>query len=173
MKRSSSLLALVATVFVLMPVGAAVAQVPDSVAAKRDWGWFAVGLGPSARFDLSYVYSANIGRRRVWQLVVQGGSDIFRGEALHAAGISYGRSAVDRWSRVAVTGGPAVVRGRGRYDAEAGERERFVTGGLVMNVQVIFTPVRELGVGLDLHGCLNPRVSEAGVRVILVLEGNK
>ena len=42
-----------------------------------------------------------------------------------------------------------------------------------MNVQVIFTPVRELGVGLDLHGCLNPRASEAGVRVILVLEGNR
>lgn len=75
--------------------------------------------------------------------------------------------------RVAIAGGPAVVWGLDRYDRERDKRDSYATGGLTLNGEAMFTPIREVGVGLELFCNVNPVISAAGGRAILVLEGNK
>ena len=52
-------------------------------------------------------------------------------------------------------------------------RDRYYTGGLAANAQVFFTPIMEFGLGLDAYANLNPQMSVAGLRLVLIIEGYK
>lgn len=77
---------------------------------------------------------------------------------------------MSRWDRTSLALGPAVVWGlRDATDPS----DRFVTGGLVVSGQAMFTPIPELGLGLDAFVNVNPVQSGYGVGLTFVFEANK
>lgn len=136
---------------------------------ERDRGWLTLGLGASDPYGLAAVVRANFGRERVLQVGYHAEliSSILSNVALSSAHVGVGRSRVGRWSRTALTAGPALVWGDRRGD------RGFVAIGAVLNGQAIFTPIPELGVGLDAYANLNTVRSSVGLAVTFVFEANK
>ena len=163
-----NLLALLA----LAPFASAQSGLPGPASADRDGGWFTLGYGTAGPGRLSGTVTANFGRERVWQVGLHA---VDRGllapavptaNALH---VGYGLSGVDRFSRVALTIGPAVVWGVADPETDT----RYVTGGVLANAQFIVTPLKEFGLGVDLFVNLNPEVPVLGAALTFALEGNK
>ena len=151
----------------------------DPASPERDKGWATYGFGLDAPLDLGAGLTANFGRTHIWQVSLQTSQEFMlsgTGTNVTWLGVGRGYSAVGRWGRLAIAGGPAVVWGKDWYRRErpeGQEREHYVTGGLTLSGQAIFTPVREVGVGLELFGNVNPVISAVGVRAMFVFEGNK
>ncbi|MFP4546979.1 MAG: hypothetical protein ACLFQM_02530 [Fidelibacterota bacterium] len=153
------------------------AQQVDSVSTEHDSGWFSAGIGfVDIPLDLGVGVTAYFGRKYTWQVGFQRSTDFtISGTATHVNSINVGQgmTIANRWGRLAVAVGPAIVWGLDRFDHERDEWDSYTSIGLTLNGQVMFTPIRELGAGLELYCNVNPVLSVAGVRVIFVLEGNK
>ena len=152
---------------------------PGPAHPSRDAGWTSFGAGFwSHPYDVSGFLSLNYGRERFAQLLVNGTSHFCISSScagVAVIGLGGGRSWVDRSARAAVSGGLAA----GSHTARAGGPSH-PSAGAYANVQLAVTPVKEVGVGLDLFaqtygtdGLLGrPRVAY-GLRVLFVIEGNK
>lgn len=155
----------------LLLLASPVAAQPGPASPERDRGWFAFGPGTGHPDDLAFVATANFGRERVVQVGFHGVTDFALGgsvanvSALH---IGPGISRVSRWDRTALFVGPSVVWGR-RTETSG----RFVTGGVVVSGQAMFTPIREVGLGLDAFVTLNPVRPAYGAALTFVFEANK
>ena len=144
--------------------------------APCDNGWLSMGLGLDSEFDFGLTVSANYGRTYFWQLALQSSynfcEDIcdyrFFVSALNA---SRGISFVHRIGRAAFSAGPALVWGR--YDENYDSPGLFLSAGIVGNIQLIITPLKETGFGLDAFVNMNPVLSTYGLRVTFVIEGHK
>ena len=151
------------------------AQVLGTDTLQADHGWFHIGYGPSSPLDVSGVVSANVATTPAVQLALNSNERLFffgdEPPAVRAVSVSLGWTRAGRWTRVAAFVGPAFVWGRPSIDEE--RRELYYTGGLTANLQGFFTPIMALGIGLDLYVNVNPQMSAAGLRVVMVLEGDK
>lgn len=155
------------------------AQAPDADSLREDHGWFYVGVGQSLPLFVSGVASVNLSTSPAVQLAINANEEFTLGNratSVNAVSVSLGRTRADRWSRRAAFIGPAFVWGWSRIDRtrpDRSDRNRYYTGGLTGNVQLFFTPVMEFGIGIDVYGNLNPQMSVAGVRLVLLIEGYK
>ena len=125
--------------------------------------------------ELSGVISANFGREEVWQFACHTNSDFFYGnnpDDVTSLSINYGTSIVSEFYRKAVTAGPAYVFGKD-YNKSHQETESFATLWLIMNLQLILTSIKEIGIGIDVFTNINFEKTVSGVSLVLVLEGNK
>ncbi len=159
-----------------IPAATSVAQTPGPASPDRDGGWLSLGIGRGFPHDISVVASANIGRENVWQVGFSGVSDISLGgevPSVAAVNVARGFSLVSRWSRVSLSGGPAAVWGKQRSSFRSHDLSRFTTVGLVGSAEFVFTPIKEVGIGFDVYGNVNPAKPVAGIRLLLVVEGNK
>lgn len=163
---------LICTVAFLAITSPAVAQSPGQAAQESDRGWVTLGFCNATSTDLGA--TANLGRTRAYQVGYHVSSDAVAGYTVRAVNASVGHSWVGRWSRVAGFVGPALSWGYDVHSATPGDgNARFTTVGAVANAQIIFTPVKELGIGTTFWGNLNSERSVGGVGVVLVFEGNK
>ncbi|MBD3225240.1 MAG: hypothetical protein GF313_10955 [Caldithrix sp.] len=139
-----------------------------------DLGWFAFGLGIGLQHDATFMTTANFGRVHSLQLALHESTDITIGDSpdVHSYSIGYCYSSVSRFNRVAFSFGPSWVSGEKREDSIAG-LEKFQTIGLFSNWHIIFTPVKEIGLGLNAYMNLNPQQTTGGLSIIFVIEGNK
>ena len=166
------LFALALALLALPPAASAQVEGPGPSSPERDGGWFTFGVGTAGPRGVAGAVTANFGRERIWQVGLHATeSGIFApavptSNALH---LGYGFSGVDRYSRVALTLGPAVVWGVSDPETDA----RYVTAGVVANAQFIVTPLREFGVGVDVFMNLNPEVPALGAALTFAFEGNK
>lgn len=161
-----------------LPAGQAAAQGLGPAAAERDRGWVAFGVGLGVPYDLAGSLTVNVGRARVLQAGLHASADIGLGgpaPRVSAAHVGAGLSRADRWTRLAVAVGPALVWGlRSRADRASGHGMRgYATVGGVVSAQVAVTPVREFGVGLSAFVIGSGVRSGAGLALTMVLEGNK
>ena len=143
------------------------AQLPGPASPEHDRGWLAAGFGVGAPYDASLAITANFGRTRVLQVSIHSTFELLGGNEVNALSVSAGRSWVGRVGRTGVFLGPALVSG---LEIPGG---RYVTGGVVGSAQVILTPIKEAGFGVDLFGSLSPKGAVGGLSLLLVLEGNK
>lgn len=151
------------------------AQQPGPASPEHDKGWFAFGFGPAIGHNFSGAVTANFGREQVVQLALYATGDILGG-GQSAMNVSIGRSRVSRVYRLGAFAGPALIVGEQEVRDERGRYrglDSFRTVGIVASGQLIFTPVKEIGVGLDLFTILNLQMSTAGLSIMLVFEGNK
>ncbi|HET6569435.1 MAG TPA: hypothetical protein VFG50_15815 [Rhodothermales bacterium] len=128
-----------------------------------------MGLGAGSPYGFCSLISANFGRERILQASLHGNSGLLGGDSVGAFSIAIGRSRVNRWARIAATAGPALVFGT-NYSST---RSHYTTLGVLANLQGSLTPIKELGVGLDLYANLNLEKSAVGAGITIVLEGNK
>ncbi len=155
------------------PVAAQPVSGAGPAVAEDDRGWFAFGLGPGRPYGLVAVATANFGRERVVQAGFHAHTEfnlLGRSASVNAFNVGVGRSRASRWERTALAAGPAVVWGL-REAADA--RSRYTTAGVVVSGQAMFTPVPELGLGVDAFVNVNPVRSGYGVGFTFVFEANK
>ena len=143
------------------------AQLPGPASPERDRGWLAAGFGVGTPYEISGAITANFGRERVLQVGARATAELLGGSEVSALSVSAGRSWVGRVGRTGLFLGPALVWGREIPEG------RYVTGGVVGSAQVILTPIKEAGFGVDLFGSLSPKGAVGGLSLLLVLEGNK
>lgn len=152
------------------------AQQPGPAAPDRDGGWLSIGIGRGVPYDFSGVVSANFGRVRFWQVAYNGTGDLSLGGKVAGGGsVSFGRghSFVDRIGRVAGSIGPGFVWGQYWHGSPTTELSSFKTIGLVASAQFVLTPIKEVGFGIDLYSNVNSIKTVGGIRLSIVLEGNK
>ena len=151
---------------------AAEAQSPGPASRHHDRGWVTLGFGPGSLS--SYNATANLGRERAYQVGYHVGSDGIAGYTVRVVNVGLGHSFVGRWGRLAGFVGPAVSWGFVEQSLSRSDgSRRFATFGGSANAQVIFTPIKEIGIGATFWGNLNSTRSVGGVGVVLVFEGNK
>ncbi len=164
-------LLILALLSIAVPATAQVVVPPAS--PERDGGWFTFGLGPGDPYGTAATMTANVGRERFLQAGFHANSEFSfggRSASTNALHVGAGLARVSRWDRTSISAGPAVVWGlRDAADPDA----RFTTGGVVLNGQAVFTPIPELGIGLDAFVNVNPVQSGYGVALTFVFEGNK
>ena len=154
-------------VSLLLPLASA-GQPPSQ--GGRDGGWFTIGAGTGDPHGTAIMTTANFGRARFAQVGLHASrrfntldtSPVL--SAFHAGG---GLSRVDRWSRLAVAVGPALVFER---DDALAEHQAV---GVLVNAQAAFTPIPEIGLGLDLYAHTSGAGRGYGLGVTLVFERNK
>jgi hypothetical protein len=163
-------------VLLFLAVSPAAAQSATDIgpaSAERDRGWVAFGLGPGYPYGAVAVATANFGRERFIQVGIHSNTELNflgRSASTNALNVGAGVSRVSRWDRTALALGPAIVWGL--RDA-ANPDDRFVTAGVVLSAQAMFTPVPEVGLGLGAFVNLNPVQSGYGVGITFVFEANK
>ena len=138
-----------------------------------DKGWFAFGFGPGYPYGAVATATANFGRERIIQVGIHTNSQLnpFGGNnSVNAVHLGAGISRVSRWDRTALAVGPAVVWG---LPDATDDDSRYTTAGIVLTGQAMFTPIPELGLGLDAFFNLNPVQSGYGVGITFVFEANK
>ncbi|MDP2301673.1 MAG: hypothetical protein Q8N03_04520 [Ignavibacteria bacterium] len=145
---------------------AALAQHPKPANPEDDFGWFTIGFGVGSKYDFASVLSANFGREDFLQFALHANSDFFS-VGVSSISVCYGKSIVGDLSRVAFSVGPSLVSDNDNSVV------RFRTFGVLGSLQLIYTPVKELGLGLDLFYNLNFKQNIAGVSLTYVFEGNK
>ena len=167
-----SLLAL--ALLVSAPVLSAQVEKPGPPSPDRDWGWLALAVGSGAPHDLSGAMTANFGRKRVVQvgMLSNGVMDYNGGESAgaHAVHAGLGFSTVDRFSRVAVAAGPAVVWG---LRSPVDEQDRYVSPGVALNFQAMMTPLAEFGLGVHISAAISPEQTVTSFGLAFAFEGNK
>ena len=158
------------TVAFLTLAPAATAQSPGPASQEHDIGWVTLDYCFAGyRGDLGA--TANLGQKRAYQVGYHVKSDAISGFTVRSVNVGLGRSLVGRWGRLAGFAGPAVSWG---FDLRRSDGSgRFTTIGALANAQVIFTPVKEIGIGATFWGNLNSERSVGGLGVVLVFEGNK
>lgn len=147
---------------------------PGPASSVHDRGWFAFGLGAGEPYGTAVVGTANFGRTRFVQVGFHASTELHllggRSASVNALHLGGGLSRVSRWDRVALAAGPAVVWGlRDATDTDS----RYATAGVVLSGQAIFTPIPEVGLGLDAFVNVNPVRSAYGVGLTFVFEANK
>ena len=142
---------------------------------EYDRGWFTMGVGGDSNFELSGLITANFGRDRFWEANLYSAANFCFSNCPAAPGItalSMGRgySIVDRIGRISFSVGPSIAHGKKTYS----ETENFFwTAGLFTNSQFLFTPVKEIGIGIDMYANMNPKLSTFGSALVIVIEGHK
>lgn len=160
------------TVAFLALASAATAQSLKPASSEYDKGWVTLGICTVNSTDLGA--TVNLGRKRAWQAGYHVSSDVISGFNVRAVNAGIGHSLVGRWSRLAGFVGPALSWGFDLTSDSRGDGSgRFTTIGALANAQVIFTPVKEIGIGATFWGNLNSVRSVGGVGLVLVFEGNK
>ncbi len=145
---------------------------------EHDKGWISAGLGwAEAPYELGVSLTANYGREHFWQIALNGSDklNIFGindNIELISLSISRGYSVSSRWSRLAWAAGPAIVI-LDQYNERKNRDEHLKDLGIVFNAQYYITPIKELGIGIELYGNLNGIQTVSGIRLIVALEGNK
>ncbi|MCF8239774.1 MAG: hypothetical protein K9J16_00200 [Melioribacteraceae bacterium] len=142
---------------------------------EDDIGWFSLGLGAGSPYELSSVISLNYGRENIIQVVYHSNVDFAlsgRPNGVSSIAINYGVSRVTDLLRLAISIGPGYVFGKDNSAANH-KNITFNTIGLISNLQMIFSPFKELGIGLDLFLNLNNKQAVSGISLTFVLEGNK
>ena len=128
-----------------------------------DRGWVAFGLGRDNAGDMSGNLSFNLGRTKIFQLAVHSNSTFMGKTKSVIYSASPGISVAKQFVRIALFLGPSV-----NYYPK-----RKTVPGLSGSTQFIFTPIKELGIGLNLFGSINSGDFISGVGISFVLEGNK
>ena len=148
---------------------------PPSPKFDKGWFTFAVGNDYSANENvnqrLAIAFTANWGRTQFWQAGLSLNSTIFSGGEIATLYGARGISAVNRFFRVSIAGGPALLAIQ--EDRNNGKDLHEITLGFVGDAQLLFTPVKEVGLGLQFHGNLNFKDQLGGPRLVLVIEGHK
>lgn len=153
------------------------AQSSPHQTVEDDKGWVSFGIANDEPIGLAVGFTANFGRTHFWQAGIEHSSElnIFGGETSHMTSIHVGRgySFVHRVGRIAFAAGPALNWGLADSNTSLGEYSPFTSLGLVGNGQFILTPIKELGIGIELYSNINTVVTVTGLRLILTIEGNK
>lgn len=152
----------------LFPVAAAAQAFYPS--PERDGGWVAIGAGLGSPYGKAIVATANFGRERVLQVGLRLTSDfdaLDQDQMLSALHLGGGLSRVGRWTRVALTAGPALVFNRN----EDLDESRAL--GAVISGQAVVTPIPAVGLGLDAYVIPNGLTFGYGVGFTLVFERHK
>ncbi|WP_020402429.1 hypothetical protein [Gracilimonas tropica] len=143
-----------------------------------DRGWFSFGLGQDFSTNkeingrLAGSLTINWGRNKFWQAGYSANSEILGTTHFSAIHAGRGISSVNRWFRVSAAGGPAFIWGR-ENDHKQQKKINFYSAGIVGDAQLFFTPVKEMGIGVQFSGNLNFKHPLGGYRLIIVIEGHK
>ncbi|MBO6793014.1 MAG: hypothetical protein JJ895_03820 [Balneolaceae bacterium] len=160
----------------LVPISFAHAQQTEKDSVNLDIGWGTFGLGIDSPLDLGYGFSANIGRNHFWQLGFQNSSELSfggSGAQVNMFHVGKGYSLVNRVGRIALAAGPAFVWGTDHFDSNTGTYDNFTALGLTLNGQAFVTPIKEIGIGVEVFYNINNTINVAGFRIIFGLEGFK
>lgn len=141
--------------------------------------WLILGAGRGAPYAASLVASYNFGKQHFYQVALNGNGDIFLPSYVNAVSISLGKRLAAKYVVAAAFAGPAFAWGSHGVGAN-GHEKMFFTGGVNLNGQLYLRPLVDIGtvagiplggigVGIDLHGNLNPVQSTLGARLGLYL----
>ena len=125
---------------------------------KEDQGWVTFGIGKVKPGWVSFGGSVNLGHTHFFQGYLQ---QHLLGNELGLLGIGYGRTAVSRTDRYALSAG--IGYGGGKDWAV----------GLYANAQAMVATLPQLGIGFDLFGMIAPGGTRGGVHVTFVFEGHR
>ncbi|MBD3223926.1 MAG: hypothetical protein GF313_04305 [Caldithrix sp.] len=140
-----------------------------------DKGWMAFGLGTAVNWDFSYSVNLNYGRELFFQGAFHRVENISFGSDpnhINAISLGIGSSKVSRFGRLAFSPGLSFVFGK-NYNDRLDKNSKFTSIGLLLNTQATFTPIKEVGMGLDMFMNLNKEEKFAGVVLTVFIEGNK
>lgn len=179
-KPCISSLFIIAFLAILTHTSALAQDSPDNrrSSPQFDKGWFSFGMGLDHSLNASddqkigVSLSANFGRNKFWQVGLDANSTLWGNASLYALKAGRGYSSVGRWTRISLAGGPAFVFGELKNNMTT-SKESFRTAGIYTDSQLIFTPIKELGIGIQLLGNVNFQQSYGGLRLILSIEGHK
>lgn len=174
--KNKAIIVSLLTVFLLMSTGRA----QETTINKTDRGWFTIGVGTGTRHNISTVINANFGRKHVFQWTYYRSQNVDldrlitlgKPDNLNSFAVSYCFSAVSRYKRLAISAGPSFVFGKITED-NFEVRDDFRVIGLLLNLQTIFSPIKEIGVGLDFYYNFNPVIHFGGVALTFVVEDYK
>ncbi|MDR9415363.1 MAG: hypothetical protein RI564_03690 [Gracilimonas sp.] len=145
--------------------------------SQFDKGWFTLAIGNDYSSDneinqrLALAFTANWGRTHFWQAGLNLNSTILFGGDMLTLHAARGFSGMSRFFRISIAAGPAFIS---IHEDRTNENDlQLITAGLIGDAQLLFTPVKEIGVGIQFHGNLNFRNQIAGPRLVLVIEGHK
>ncbi len=88
-----------------------------------------------------------------------------------AINISIGKRLQTEWFQVAFFAGPSYVFGKKQISVD--NDEKFNTIGLETDVQLLFKPANEVGIGIGLYGNLNFEKSFVGININITLGNGK
>lgn len=152
------------------------AQKVGPASSEYDDGWISVGFGVATPYELSFSSTINFGRNRVFQIGLHGSDDFHLNadrmpiDGSGSVSLSYGLSSVSDIARIAIFLGPAYSWGK--YYSSPNEIN-YKTIGIVTSLQLIISPIKEIGLGLDIFSNINQKETKAGVSILFVIEGNK
>lgn len=134
--------------------------------------WFAAGFGAGPNKNLSGIISYTFAGENIYQLSYNTNFDgsLF-GKIpkvyVESFSFSYGKQFNNNFGIFSLYGGPSFVMFKERYKAYK------YSPGLNLGSQIIYTPLRELGIGIDLFGNFNFHKSVQGMRLILFFRAVK
>lgn len=137
-------------------------QNPGPASSEKDIGWLSTGFGANSEDGANGSININYGKEHIFQL---SSYNSLLGSSFNILGFSYGKSGVNRWGRSSIFVGPGVTWHL--------ENHQQTIISLIANAQAIFSPINELGLGLEFWVNFNKVNNLSGVSFIFVLEGNK
>ena len=93
------------------------------------------------------------------------------GYLFNSIDISIGKRLQSEWFQVSVFGGPSYVFGK--KHVSHGNTEKYRTIGLETDIQLLFKPANEVGIGIGLYGNLNFVKNYAGININLTIGNGK
>ena len=142
----------------------------DSVKTFKWWYNSGRGVGTKG-FHVGANYNFSI-RKQYYQVGYNLGEYNLFGNTLHLLNFGIGKRIIKRYFLLAGFIGPAYVWATENY---FNNRSIFMysTIGLVSNLQLIFKPIKFLGVGIELYGNANFKQSTGGIRISFHISNNK
>jgi hypothetical protein len=139
--------------------------------------WMTVGGWVDRDIRLNFNYSFSLGNNfyKVGYFIRGGfsqnpsiGND---GYLYNSFDISIGKRFQSEWFQVAFFAGPSYVFGKKQISPD--NDEKFYTIGLETDVQLLFRPANEVGVGIGLYGNINFERSFVGININITLGNGK
>lgn len=139
--------------------------------------WMTIGGWINKDVSLNFNYNFSLGNNfyKVGYFIKGGfsqnpsiGED---GYLYNSVNISIGKRFQSEWFQASVFGGPSFVFGKKRISPN--NTEKYNTVGLETDVQLLFRPANEVGIGIGLYGNLNFIKNYAGININLTLGNGK
>jgi hypothetical protein len=139
--------------------------------------WITVGawIGRNLSENLSYNFSLGDNFYKVGYFIRGGFSETPSvgedGYLFNTVDISVGKRLQSKWFQSSMFVGPSFVFGKKR--ASFGNTDDYETAGLEADIQLLFRPANEVGIGVGLYGNLNFVKNYIGLNVNLTLGNGK
>lgn len=139
--------------------------------------WFTFGsmINRDVSMNLSYSFSLNGSFYKVGYFIRGGFSQNptvgNNGFLFNSVDVSFGKRLQSEWFQISAFIGPSFVFGTERTSSDT--LEKFNTAGIETDLQFLFRPANEIGIGISFYGNANFMKNFTGININLTLGNGK